>query len=65
MCVLQIAVKASDETASLQRILKAGMLQWLEGDTQTINDGNQVGSYTVTNVRPDGTGITVFALEAQ
>lgn len=36
-----------------------------EGDTQTINDGNQVGSYTVTNVRPDGTGITVFALEAQ
>ena len=36
-----------------------------QGDTLTIEDGDHAGDYTISNVRPDGTGVTVLALEAQ
>ena len=36
-----------------------------QGDTLTIEEGDNSGSYTITNVRPNGTGVTVLALEVQ
>ncbi|WP_294344695.1 hypothetical protein [Prosthecochloris sp.] len=35
------------------------------GDALTINDGDHAGDYTIINVRPDGTGVTILALEEQ
>lgn len=34
-----------------------------QDDTLTIEEGDHAGSYTITNVRPDGTGVTILALE--
>lgn len=35
----------------------------VQGDTLSIYDGGTARDYTVTEVRPDGTGMTVLALE--
>lgn len=37
-----------------------------EGDALTIEEGDRAGNYTIIPpIRPDGTGFTVLALEAQ
>ncbi|WP_294346762.1 hypothetical protein [Prosthecochloris sp.] len=35
----------------------------VQGDALTIEDGEHAGEYVITNVRPDGTGVTVLSLE--
>lgn len=33
------------------------------GDRLTVIEGDHAGEYNITNIKPDGTGITILALE--